>query len=205
MPQVFWLRPTHMSISTPFSICPCKNLLILETSSANSSMSAFYNEVMTFNETDVTATCCKLDGAPISTVCGRGFSCAASCFSLEASLCPSHNCEACDDLEEQPQRRQGAGNSIATQGSISLGHCTRNGCRVGGRFKGCCFHPQCQSKRKRQCSWLHYLVGKKFLERKFSDAHRFPHQVTNAHGLVMLTMASGNAKSRTYLSLKVLT
>ena len=162
MSQVFWLKPTHLSISSPFSICPCKNLLILETSSANSSMSAFYNEVMTFNETDVTATCCKLDGAPISTVCGRGFSCAASCFSLEASLCPSHNCEACDDLEEQPQRRQGAGNSIATQGSISLGHCTRNGCRVGGRFKGCCFHPRCHRQRKRQCLWLHYLAGKVF-------------------------------------------
>ena len=67
-------------------------------------MSAFYNEVMTFNETNVTATCCKLDGTPISVVCGRGYSCAALCFSEEASLCPSDNCANCEDLEEKPQQ-----------------------------------------------------------------------------------------------------
>ena len=157
MPQVFWLRPTHLSISTPFSICPCKNLLILETSSANSSMSAFYNEVMTFNETNVTATCCKLDGTPVSVVCGRGYSCAALCFSEEASLCPSDNCANCEDLEERPQQR---GRSSVTQASSKLSHCTRNGCKVRGRFKACCFHPRCAKLRRTQCSWLNYLVGK---------------------------------------------
>ena len=63
----------------------------------------FYNEVMSFNETEVTATCCKLDNTPISVTCGRGQSCAASCFFAEASLCPSRDCDACDNFEETQQ------------------------------------------------------------------------------------------------------
>ena len=112
---------------------------------------------MTFNETDVTATCCKLDGTPISVVCGRGYSCAALCFSEEASLCPSDNCDSCDDLEEKPQTN---GRSYVTRPSSKLSHCTRNGCKVRGRFKACCFHPRCAKRRQMQCSWLNYLVGK---------------------------------------------
>ena len=113
---------------------------------------------MTFNETNVTATCCKLDGTPVSVVCGRGYSCAALCFSEEASLCPSDNCANCEDLEERPQQQRGR--SSVTRPSSKLSHCTRNGCKVRGRFKACCFHPRCAKRRQRQCSWLNYLVGK---------------------------------------------
>ena len=113
---------------------------------------------MTFNELEVTATCCKLDGTPISVVCGRGYSCAALCFSEEASLCPSDNCADCEDLEERPQQQRGR--SSVTQASSKLSHCTRNGCKVRGRFKACCFHPRCAKLRRTQCSWLNYLSGK---------------------------------------------
>ena len=112
---------------------------------------------MTFNETEVTATCCKLDSTPVSVVCGRGYSCAALCFSEDASLCPSDNCDSCEDLEEKPQRN---GRSYVTRPSSKLSHCTRNGCKVRGRFKACCFHPRCAKRRQTQCSWLNYLVGK---------------------------------------------
>ena len=131
-----------------------------ESTSSNSSLSVFYNEVMTFNATDVNVTCCNLDGTPMSVTCGQGLSCAASCFSLEATLCPSHNCEACGTFEdeEEGQRR---GWSYVTQASSALAFCPGPGhwCNVW-RTKGCCFHPVCQRQKQKECSWLRYFVGR---------------------------------------------
>ena len=156
---------------------------------------------MTFNESDVTATCCMLDGTPVSVTCGRGFSCAASCFSLKASLCPSHYCEACDDIEEQPQRRQ---NSVANQASSSLAHCTP-GCRVRGSDKKCCFHPSCAKIRPRQCAWLRYTAGEICLEEHTSRVPMIPSQVKDALDLAISSMASGHVHNRKFLFLKLLT
>ena len=156
---------------------------------------------MTFNESDVTATCCMLDGTPVSVTCGQGFSCAASCFSLEASLCPSHYCEACDDIEEQPQRRQ---NSVANQASSSLAHCTP-GCRVRGSDKKCCFHPSCAKIRPRQCAWLRYTAGKICIEEHTSRVSMIPSQVIDALDLAISSMASGHVHNRKFLFLKLLT
>ena len=136
----------------------CHSDFISDLTLTNSSFTELYNKVMTFNESNVTATCCKVDGSPVSVTCGQGFSCAASCFSLEASLCPSHNCGACHRLEEEGVR--GRKNSGATEASGGLSHCTRNQCKVGGRFKECCFHPICRKRRPKKCAWLQYLVGK---------------------------------------------
>ena len=121
----------------------------------------FYNEVMSFNETEVTATCCKLDNTPISVTCGQGQSCAASCFSREASLCPSRDCNACDNFEETQQvgRR-----SLATTDASEWGWCSARGgnnCNVNGKKKkGCCFNPICQRRRRKKCSWLQFTIGK---------------------------------------------
>ena len=141
-------------------------------------MSAFYNKVMTFNETDVTATCCQLDGTSISVTCGRGLSCAASCFSAEASLCPSRDCNACDNFEEAQQvgRRQ---QSQATTGASDWGWCSARGgnnCNVKGKKKGCCFNPTCQRRRKKKCSWLQFTIGKwnfDFRERNLEFSNKF--------------------------------
>ena len=114
----------------------------------------FYNEVMTFGETEVTATCCKLDGNPVSVTCGQGLSCAASCFSKEAFLCPSRDCNACDNTQQ----------SEATTGASDWRWCSSgsNKCKVNpdkGGNKGCCFNPTCQSARPRLCRWLQLTAG----------------------------------------------
>ena len=137
---------------------------------------------MTFNESAVIATCCKLDRTPVSVSCGKGLSCTASCFALDTTLCPSHDCEACNNFEES---ERGARNSYVTEGSSALNHCVRNGCRVQGRFKSCCFHSKCRRLRKRQCSWFHYLVGEFILKKTDPGTLKQTHpQVTNARGLV---------------------
>ena len=119
---------------------------------------------MTFNTTDVNVTCCNLDGTPMSVTCGQGLSCAASCFSLEATLCPSHNCEACatfEDLTNDDQRQRLA------LASWNLKHCPGPGfyCMVG-QHQQCCFHPLCRAKKwqKRKCSWLQYHTGRSNVE-----------------------------------------
>ena len=151
---------------------------------------------MTFNETNVTATCCKLDGTPVSVTCGRGYSCAASCFSEEAALCPSENCESCEDLEEVPQER---GRSYVIQASSKLSHCTRNGCKVKGRFKGCCFHPRCAKRRQTQCSWLNYLVGGfEFATYKDAEVKMCFIQATSVLGLVSFQMVAGCVRNKRY-------
>ena len=122
---------------------------------------------MTFNESAVIATCCKLDRTPVSVSCGKGLSCTASCFAMDTTLCPSHDCEACNNFEQSERR---ARNSYVTGGSSALNHCVRNGCRVRGRFKSCCFHSKCRRLRERQCSWLHYLVGE-FILKKTNPKH----------------------------------
>ena len=131
-----------------------------ESTTSNSSLLAFYNEVMTFNATDVNVTCCNLEGTPMSVTCGQGLSCAASCFSLEATLCPSHNCEACatfEDLTNDDQRQRLALSSLA---SWNLKHCPGLACPVG-KHKECCFHPTCREEewQRKKCSWLKYHVG----------------------------------------------
>ena len=142
------------NLETPTGEC------LADLSASNSSLLEFYNEVMTFNATDVNVTCCNLDGTPMSVTCGQGLSCAASCFSLEATLCPSHNCEACGTFEdeEEGQRR---GWSYVTQASSALAFCPGPGhwCNVW-RTKGCCFHPVCQRQKQKECSWLRYFVGR---------------------------------------------
>ena len=119
---------------------------------------------MTFNATDVNVTCCNLEGTPMSVTCGQGLSCAASCFSLEATLCPSHNCEACATFEglTNDDQRQG----LSSLASWNLKHCTGLACPVGKR-KECCFHPTCQEEewqRKKCSSYVKYFVGRSIVE-----------------------------------------
>ena len=136
---------------------------------SNSSLLEFYNEVMTFNDSVVELVCCKLDGTPVPVSCGKGLSCAAACYSEDAVLCPSHNCEDCDNVDAVSivdekvieQRNEGKGGwSWATQFSGKMKHCPGRGCRVDGRFKYCCFHPHCRKQKRRQCSWFQYFLGK---------------------------------------------
>ena len=148
----------YHSIGAPPHSLHSHSDFISDLTLTNSSFTELYNKVMTFNESNVTATCCKVDGSAVSVTCGQGFSCAASCFSLQASLCPSQNCGACHRPEEEEVR--GRQNSGATEASGGLSHCTRNQCKVGGRFKECCFHPVCRKRRPKKCAWLQYLVGK---------------------------------------------
>ena len=144
--------------------------MISDPAPSNSSLLEFYNEVMTFNDSVVELVCCKLDGSPVSVSCGKGLSCAAACYSREAVLCPSHNCEECDNVdnkvgEESGQRKEGVKERLAwsTLFSGAMSHCTRRGCNVRGRFKYCCFHPTCRSRKRRQCSWFQYFLGKSIL------------------------------------------
>ena len=127
--------------------------LISDPLPSNSSLLEFYNEVMTFNDSVVELVCCKLDGSPVSVFCGKGLSCAAACYSEEAVLCPSHNCEDCDNIDKEAEGNSGDEGreerrgrlSWATSFSGSMSHCTRRGCQVGGRSKYCCFHPICST------------------------------------------------------------
>ena len=179
--------------------------LISDPIPSNSSLLEFYNEVMTFNDSVVELVCCKLDGSPVSVSCGKGLSCAAACYSREAVLCPSHNCEDCDNVdgvgegseqrkEEGVKERRG-GWSWATQFSGAMSHCTRRGCPVGGSFKHCCFHPVCRNRKGRQCSWFQYFLGE--LNRIFVVTIQL--QAPLVHILVRLFTENGfasNSKSR---------
>ena len=48
----------------------------------------------------MTATCCTLCQTSINVTCGLGQSCAAACFAESASLCPSHDCGNCHNIED---------------------------------------------------------------------------------------------------------
>ena len=126
-----------------------------EEKAPETSMLDFYNNVMTFNESMVTATCCTIEGSPMSVSCGRGTSCSAICYSKDSTLCPSHDCKDCETFKEEGKR--GRGWSISTLPSSAFSHCTRNGCPVHGQSKYCCFHPECQHKW--QCWILRYFLG----------------------------------------------
>ena len=128
-----------------------------EEKAPETSMLDFYNNVMTFNESMVEATCCTLEGTSLSVSCGRGTSCSAVCYSKEATLCPSQDCKDCETIKEEGKKRRGF--SISTLSSSAFSHCTRKGCPVGGRSKFCCFHPQCQQRRQRECSFMRYFLG----------------------------------------------
>ena len=155
---------------------------------------------MTFNDSVVELVCCKLDGSPVSVSCGKGLSCAAACYSREAVLCPSHNCEDCDNVDgvgevseprkEEVKARRG-GWSWATQFSGAMSHCTRRGCPVRGGFKYCCFHPECRNRKRRQCSWFQYLLG----ELNCIFVAIFNLQAPLAHGLVRLFTENGLARN----------
>ena len=146
--------------------------MVSDLSHSNSSLLEFYNDAMTFNDSIVELVCCKLDGTPVTVSCGQGLSCAAACYSREAVLCPSHNCDDCDNIDEGGEDRgqrkvgdeggeeRGGGLAWSTLFSGSMSHCTRRGCQVRGRSKYCCFHPICRNRRRRQCSWLQYFSGK---------------------------------------------
>ena len=113
-----------------------------EEKTPETSMLDFYNNVMTFNETLVEATCCTIEGTPMSVSCGQGTSCSAVCFSKDATLCPTRDCKDCENFKEEVKGRRGF--STATLASSAFSHCTSNGCRVSGRSRSCCFHPICQ-------------------------------------------------------------
>ena len=127
-----------------------------EEKTSETSLLDFYNNVMTFNESLVEATCCTMEGSPISVSCGRGTSCSAVCYSNEATLCPSHDCKDCETLKEEGKKER-QGFSVATYSASAFKHCIRNGCQVSGGSKFCCFHPQCG--RKQECSFMRYLLG----------------------------------------------
>ena len=145
-------------------------LISAAPASSNSSFVDFYNHVMTFSESKVHLVCCKLDRTPVTATCGQGFSCAAACHSKEAVLCPSHNCENCDDMEGlvqvEAQRKRGGhsrgGNCPACSFSADLNNCKSDGCKVLKKYGGdpkCCFHPDCRDARPRKCSWFKNLMG----------------------------------------------
>ena len=141
---------------------------------SNSSFLDFYNYVMTFQESMVELVCCKLDRTPVIATCGQGFSCAAACYSKEAVLCPSHDCQRCDDMEglvqvqveAQRENRGGKQGGICPACSFSayLNNCVRDGCRVDPKVERgdpkCCFHPTCRDDRPRKCRRFQYLLGK---------------------------------------------
>ena len=137
-----------------------------EEKAPETSMLDFYNNVMTFNESMVEATCCTLEGTSLSVSCGRGTSCSAVCYSKEATLCPSRDCKDCETIKEEGKERRDF--SIATLSSSAFSHCTRNGCPVGGRSKFCCFHPQCQRRRQQECSFMRYFLGESHQKSKHS-------------------------------------
>ena len=184
---------------------PCQLRLISDPAPSNSSLLEFYNEVMTFNDSVVELVCCHLNGSNISVSCGRGLSCAAACYSREAVLCPSHNCEDCDNVDNEVgegsgQRKEGVKErrgrlAWSTLFSGAMSHCTRRGCNVRGRFKYCCFHPLCRRRKRRQCSWFQYLLGK--LNHFFVMVIKL--QALLVHVLVLLFTENGlarNSKSR---------
>ena len=136
---------------------------------------------MTHNDSIVNLVCCKLDQTPVSVSCGQGLSCAAACYEKQAVLCPSHDCEDCENVDEEEEveervekrkeghkevtltERQGS-RSWATEFSGKMKTCTRKGCPVRGSNKYCCFHPKCrkQKKKKRQCRWFQFFLGTRF-------------------------------------------
>ena len=61
----------------------------------------FYDKVMTHNNFTVDLVCCKLDRTPIPVSCGQGLSCAAACYVEQAVLCPSQDCEDCENVDEE--------------------------------------------------------------------------------------------------------
>ena len=118
-----------------------------EEKTPETSMLDFYNNVMTFNESMVEATCCSIEGTPMSVSCGQGKSCSAVCYSMDATLCPTHDCKDCENFKEEGKGRRGF--SDATLSASSFSHCTSNGCQVSGTSRSCCFHPICS--RGSQC------------------------------------------------------
>ena len=156
---------------------------------------------MTFNDSVVELVCCKLDGSPVSVSCGQGLSCAAACYSKEAVLCPSHNCEDCDNVDGVSEEIEGrkaevikerrGGWSWSSQFSGAMSHCTRRGCPVRGRNKYCCFHPTCRNRKRRQCSWFQYLLG----ELNHIFVVKIKLQAPLAHVLVRLFMENGLARN----------
>ena len=189
--------------------------MISDPAPSNSSLLEFYNEVMTFNDSVVELVCCKLNGSPVSVSCGRGFSCAAACYSREAVLCPSHNCEECDNVDNEVdegsgQRKERVKERLAWSSLFSgaMSHCTRRGCNVRGRFKYCCFHPTCRSRKRRQCSWYQYFLGKSILDGYSSIFNIIvKSQVLHAHVLVKLFTVNGlvrNNKSQSQIRLTLM-
>merc|ERR1711989_74048 len=97
-----------------------------EEKTPETSMLDFYNNVMTFNDSIVEATCCTVEGTPLSVSCGRGTSCSAVCYSKDATLCPSQDCKDCETIKEEIKER----GSTATYSSSAFSHCLSNGCQV---------------------------------------------------------------------------
>ena len=150
----------------------------------------FYDKVMTHNDSIVNLVCCKLDQTPVSVSCGQGLSCAAACYAEEAVLCPSHDCEDCENVDEEEEveeervekrkegdkevtqrgdtERQGS-QSWATEFSGNMNICTKKGCPVRGSNGYCCFHPKCRTQKERECQWLEFFVGTHF----FLSLHNF--------------------------------
>merc|ERR1711962_483870 len=79
------------------AICPATAL------PSNSSLVDFYDKVMTHNNSVVDLVCCKLDKTPVFVSCGQGLSCAAACYAEQAVLCPSHDCEDCENVDDEEE------------------------------------------------------------------------------------------------------
>ena len=144
---------------------------------SNSSLLNFFDYVMTFNDSVVDLTCCKNDGTEVYVSCGQGLSCSNACFTRQATLCPSQNCQDCDNINQEEesednergirrntkrrQRRQGP--SYVTNSARKFKYCLKWGCPVRWRPE-CCFHPVCKGRRTKKCVWLQAFVGNLFVE-----------------------------------------
>ena len=127
---------------------------------SNTTTIDFFENAFTFSNTSVTVNCCHPNNTIELATCGRGASCAGSCSSLGASLCPSGDCSGnCEISFEQDANVTGTrrGLSAATKPSSAYRWCSP-GCNVW-RHKGCCYNPVCQQKRVKACQWMNYLTG----------------------------------------------
>ena len=132
---------------------PWPSPLLTTSDPNNENLADFYDHMMTFSNETETVTCCRMDNSSVAVSCGLGLSCDALCLAQHASLCPSGDCLDCKAFKEDGRR------SCVGQGSSSkCSRCVKDGCRIK-RSPGCCFHPSCRRRRRRQCAWLQKYIG----------------------------------------------
>ena len=130
----------------------------------------FFDNAFTNSKNTSNVTCCHPDNTFNVVTCGQGVSCSGQCsaLSLEASLCPSGNCnddpntcqvEFSEPGETTNLENQGSGVSPANGISTDYKWCITDGCPVRDH-KECCYHPYCETRNRDACKWLDYLTGK---------------------------------------------